>query len=52
MRGDFIGLLFEVVNMVGKGLCVVGFWLNVMGCLFFVLVGNVFISCVVFILGL
>lgn len=32
-RGDFIGSSFEVVNMVGKGLRVVGFWSNSTGCL-------------------
>lgn len=32
-RGDFIGSSFEILNMVGKGLRMVGFWSNSTGCL-------------------
>lgn len=40
--GDFIGFFFEIFNMVGKGLWMVGFWFNFMGCLLFVFYCNLF----------
>lgn len=32
-RGDYVGSSFEIINMVGKGLRVVGYWSNSTGCL-------------------
>lgn len=39
-RGDYVGSSFEILNMWGKGLRVVGYWSNSTGCLPFAPAGN------------